>query len=295
MEGNDMYDLMDVLDIAFPNLGIYLKNVPKDFSIFGFPIAFYGLFVGLGVIAGILMASCQAARTGQDREDYWDLAFYAVTSAIIGTRAFYVIFRWDAYKDNLLSIFNLRNGGLAVYGGVIGGFAALFVYCKLKKKNALLMGDTAVPGLILGQIIGRLGNFTNREVFGEYTDNLLAMRLPVRAVRSGDISGSLAAHIPAGANYIQAHPTFLYEMIWNLMILTIMLLYTRHKKFHGQICLIYLGGYGLGRFFIEGIRTDQLFIPGTQIPVNQVLAMGMFLFSVLAWICVFIKKRKFLQ
>lgn len=264
---------MDIMDIAFPNLGIYLRNVPKGFKIFGFDIALYGVIIGIGVILGILIVARQAKLTGQDPDMYWDFAIYAVVLSIVGARIYYVIFDWDLYKDNLLSIFNIRQGGLAIYGGVIAGFSTLFVYARVKKQNALRMADTAVLGLILGQAIGRWGNFTNREVFGEYTDNLLAMRLPVVAVRSRDISESLAAHMEEGVNYIQVHPTFLYESLWNLGILLLMLLYWKHKKFEGEIALLYLGGYGLGRAWIEGIRTDQLFLPGTTVPVSQLLAV----------------------
>ena len=264
---------MEIMDIAFPNLGIYLRNVPKSFTVFGFEIALYGVIIGIGVIAGILMAARQAKVTGQDPDLYWDFAIYAVIFSIIGARLYYVIFEWDMYKDNLLSIFNLRQGGLAIYGGVIAAFATLFVYSKVKKQNALQMADTGVIGLILGQVIGRWGNFTNREVFGEYTDSFLAMRLPIEAVRAADISESIASHITEGVNYIQVHPTFLYESLWNLCLLVLALIYWKHKKFEGEIALLYLGGYGLGRAWIEGIRTDQLFIPGTQLPVSQVLAV----------------------
>lgn len=267
---------MDLMDIAFPHMGIYLRNVPKSFSIFGFEIAFYGVIIGLGVLAGILMAAKWAKVTGQDPDVYWDFAIYAVIFSIIGARVYYVVFQWDHYKNDLLSIFNLRQGGLAIYGGVIAAFTTLFIYAKCKKQNALRMADTGVLGLILGQMIGRWGNFTNREVFGEYTDNFLAMRLPIEAVRQGDISEALAAHIVEGTNYIQVHPTFLYESLWNLGILIIMLVYYKHKKFEGEVALLYLGGYGLGRAWIEGIRTDQLFIPGTRVPVSQVLALILF-------------------
>ncbi|MCM1134902.1 MAG: prolipoprotein diacylglyceryl transferase [Clostridium sp.] len=280
------------MDIAFPNLGIYLRNVPKGFSVFGFEIALYGVIICCGVIAGILLAARQAKATGQDPDMYWDFAIYAVIISIIGARIYYVIFEWDMYKDNLLSIFNIRQGGLAIYGGVIGGFSTLFAYAWLKKQKAFLMADTAVPGLILGQAIGRWGNFTNREVFGEYTDNLLAMRLPVEAVRSRDISEALAAHIAEGTNYIQVHPTFLYESLWNLGILALMLLYRKHKKFDGEIALLYLGGYGLGRAWIEGIRTDQLYLPGTTVPVSQVLAAVLFLGAAVCDIVVRIKLKK---
>lgn len=277
---------MDLMDISFPNMGIYLENVPKSFTIFGFEIALYGVIIGTGVLAGILIAAWQAKRTGQDPDLYWDFAIYAVIFSIIGARLYYVIFEWDMYKDNLLSIFNIRQGGLAIYGGVIAAFTTLFIYAKVKKQNAFLMADTGVIGLILGQVIGRWGNFTNREVFGEYTNNIFAMRLPIQAVRAADISESIAAHITDGVNYIQVHPTFLYESLWNLCLLVFALLYWKHKKFEGEIALLYLGGYGLGRAWIEGIRTDQLFIPGTQLPVSQVLAVILFVGAVICDIVV---------
>lgn len=282
---------MNAGDIAFPNLGIYLKNVPKSFSVFGIDIAFYGLLIGFGVLAGILLAAHIAKKTGQNPEDYWDFALYAVIFSIIGARIYYVVFAWDFYKDDLLSIFKVRNGGLAIYGGVIAAFITLFIYCRIKKKNPLLIGDTCMPGLILGQAIGRWGNFMNREVFGEYYDGLFSMQLPVSAVRARDISETIAAHIPEGANYINVHPTFLYESVWNLAVMAALLLFRKHKKFDGELCLIYLGGYGLGRFIIEGIRTDTLFIPGTQIPVSQVLALLMVIFAVAADIVVRMRKR----
>lgn len=282
---------MGVNDIAFPNLGIYLRDVPKSFSVFGFNIAFYGLIIGIGVLAGLLLAVRMAKITGQNPDDYWDFAIYAVIFSIIGGRIYYVIFAWDYYKDDLLGIFRLRNGGMAIYGAVIAAFITLFVYCRIKKKNPLLMGDTAMPGLILGQAIGRWGNFMNREVFGEYYDGLFTMQLPVEAVRARDISDNIAAHIPEGANYINVHPTFLYESVWNLLVLAALLLFRKHKKFHGELCLLYLGGYGLGRFVIEGIRTDTLFIPGTSVPVSQVLALLMVIFAVAADILVRLKMK----
>lgn len=283
---------MGVMDIDFPNLGIYLHNVPKGFTIFGFEIALYGVIIGIGVLAGILLAARLAKVTGQNPDVYWDFAIYAVIFSIIGARIYYVIFSWDMYKDDLLSIFNIRQGGLAIYGGVIAAFITLFVYAKVKKQNAFRMADTGVAGLILGQVIGRWGNFTNREVFGEYTDNLFAMRLPIEAVRKSDISESIAAHITEGVNYIQVHPTFLYESFWNLCLLIIVLIYWKHKKFEGEIALLYLGGYGLGRAWIEGIRTDQLFIPGTQLPVSQVLGIVLFLGAVICDVVVRIRLSK---
>lgn len=281
-----MQDIMGNMDIAFPNLGIYLKNVPKTFTVFGFPIAFYGVIIALGVLAGALMAAHVAKLEKIDSDLIWDFAIYAIVFSIIGARIYYVVFRWDAYRDNLLGVFNLRNGGLAIYGAVIAAFLTLFLYCRRKKLSFLQLADICVPGLVLGQVIGRWGNFTNREVFGEYTDNLLAMRLPTQMVRAADISESISAHIVEGTNYIQVHPTFLYESLWNLALLLLLLLYRKHKKFEGEQWLLYLGGYGLGRAWIEGIRTDTLFLPHTTIAVSQVLAVALVLVSLAADILV---------
>lgn len=284
---------MNAGDIAFPNMGIYLKNVPEAFYIFGFRIAFYGLFIGIGVMAGILTAVRIARKTGQNEDDYWDFAIWAVIFSIIGARIYYVAFSWDSYKDNLLSVFHLRSGGLAIYGGVIAAFITLFVWCRIKKKNPLLLGDTAMPGLILGQAIGRWGNFMNREVFGDFYNGLLSMQIPISDVRDkSDITENIYAHIPEGANYINVHPTFLYESMWNLLIFLLLLVYRKHKKFDGELCLLYLGGYGLGRFVIEGIRTDTLLIPGTTLPVSQVLAAMLVVFSVAVDILVRVRLGK---
>lgn len=283
---------MNAGDIAFPNLGIYLKDVPRSFSLFGFDIYFYGLIIGIGVIAGILMASHVAKISGQNPDTYWDFAIYAVICSVLGARIYYVLFSWDEFKDNPLRVFNIRQGGLAIYGAVIAAFITLFVYTKVKKQNALLMGDTAMAGLILGQAIGRWGNFMNREVFGEFYDGLLSMQLPIAAVRdSSDITENIIAHIPAGANYINVHPTFLYESLWNLLVFTLILLWRKHKKFDGELCLLYFAGYGLGRFIIEGIRTDTLFIPGTSIPVSQALSLVMVVFAVAVDVIVRIRRR----
>lgn len=283
---------MDINDIAFPNLGIYLHNVPKSFTVFGFQIALYGVIIGIGVLCGVLMAAHVAKKEGMDVDLIWDFAIYAIIFSIIGARAYYVVFEWDMYRTNPLSILNLRNGGLAIYGAVIASFITLFVYTRVKKVSFLQMVDVCVPGLILGQAIGRWGNFTNREVFGGYTDNPVAMRLPIDAVRARDISADVAAHIVEDTNFIQVHPTFLYECLWNLLILCIMLVYQKHKKFNGEIWLVYLGGYGLGRFWIEGIRTDQLYIMGTTIPVSQLIAIICVVVAVLADIIVRIRIRK---
>ena len=289
-----MQEIMEATDIAFPHLGIYLNNVPKGFTVFGFQIALYGVIIGIGVMCGVLMASYVAKKEGMDSDQVWDVAIYAIIFSIIGARVYYVVFEWEMYKNNLLNIFNLRNGGLAIYGAVIAAFLTLFIYTRIKKQSFLQLVDVCVPGLVLGQAIGRWGNFTNREVFGGYTDNLLAMRLPKGAVRLRDITADLEANkiVIDGMDYIQVHPTFLYECLWNLALLCLMLVYHKHKKFKGEIWLLYLGGYGLGRFWIEGIRTDQLYLTGTTIPVSQLIAIICVVVAVVADITVRIRLKK---
>lgn len=274
---------MGANDIAFPHLGIYLEDVPKSFFIFGFEVTFYGIVIYIGIILGVLLAAKVAKLEGMDTDIIWDFAIYAVIFSVIGARIYYVIFSWDMYKDNLWNLLNLRQGGLAIYGAVIAAFITLFVFCRIKKISPYQIGDCGVHGLVIGQIVGRWGNFFNREVFGGYTNSLFAMRLPVDSVRPWDIAQS---HLEGKAamgdvNFIQVHPTFLYEGVWNLGLLIFMLIYRKRKKYDGQMCLIYLGGYGIGRFFIEGIRTDQLLFPGTQIAVSQVLGMVLFIFAVI--------------
>lgn len=263
--------------INFPNLGIHLENVGQTISVFGFEIAYYGIIIGLGVLAGITIAAFLAKRTSQDPDTYYDLALYAVILSVIGARIYYVIFSWDSYKDDLLSIFNIRQGGLAIYGGVITAIITVYVYAKVKKIPFGLLTDTAGCGLILGQIIGRWGNFFNREAFGDYTNSLLAMQLPVDAVRISDITEKMMKHVEIidGIRYIQVHPTFLYESLWNVCILAIMLWWVKRKQFDGQVFLIYLFGYGVGRFWIEGLRTDSLMLFGTGLRVSQALALVM--------------------
>lgn len=269
-------------EISFPHLGIVIENLPKSISVFGFDIAFYGIIIGLGVVLGYFVAAYQATRTGQDKEVYLDFLIYAVIASIIGARVYYVIFSWNEYKDDLIQILNLRAGGLAIYGGIIAGIITALMYSKIKKIRFSLLADTACAGLLTGQIIGRWGNFINREAFGGYTDNLLAMRISTYDVSQAAITKEMLvmAERDGYVGYIQVHPTFLYESMWNLMLLIIILLYTKHKKFDGELFLMYLGGYGIGRFFIEALRTDQLKFMG--VAVSQWLGLSLFIISILA-------------
>ena len=286
---------MEGADIIFPHLGITISHLPKGITIGGFTIAFYGIIIALGMVGGLLLARWQAKRTGQDPEVYMDFAIWGIIFAIIGARLYYVAFSWDMYKDNLWQIFNTRGGGMAIYGGVIAAVITAIVFCRKKHYKFALFADTAVPGLILGQIIGRYGNFMNREAFGEYTDSFFAMRLKVADVTSSNITTTMQQHIITEneTRYIQVHPTFLYESLWNVMVLVIMLVYTKRKKFDGEIFLIYLIGYGIGRTWIEGLRTDQLLIGSTGIAVSQVLSAVLALGGITYWIYrrVRLKKR----
>lgn len=277
--------------IDFPNIGIHLESVGDHITVFGFDIAYYGMLIGLGILVGIFIAAAEAKRTKQKAEDYYDLTIYAVIFSIIGARLYYVIFSWDMYKDDLLSIFNIRQGGLAIYGGVIAAIITVCIFAKKRKMSAPLILDTAGLGLVAGQMIGRWGNFFNREAFGEYTDGLLAMRLPLDAVRSSDVTELMRKHMETvdGVSYIQVHPTFLYESLWCLMVLVVMLVYRKYKKFDGEVFLLYLFGYGAGRFWIEGLRTDQLLIPGWGFPVSQALAGVLVIGSLLL---IFYNRRK---
>ena len=292
--------------IRFPHLGLTL-NPGKSFTVFGIEIAYYGVIIALGMLAGALVAYREAKKTGQKVDDYIDFTLYTLIAAIIGARIYYVIFEWDYYSAHPLEIFNLRAGGLAIYGGVMASALTLFIFTKVKKLKFWLMADTAVHGLIIGQIIGRWGNFfnreafggmtelpwrmrlggwggglcTNREAFGGYTDSLFAMQLPVSEAKG--ITQELIEHLVTidGVSYVQVHPTFLYEGTWNLLLFIGICLYKRHKKFDGEIFAIYLMGYGVGRFIIEGLRTDQLVIKALGgIAASQVLSIILIVLAV---------------
>ena len=280
-------------DVLFPNLGIELENLGKSISVFGFEIAFYGIIIAIGVAAGYGIAQFQAKRSGQDTELYLDFALWAIIVSIFGARLYYVVFAWDEFRDNPIDILNLRTGGLAIYGGVIAGFLCALIFTKIKKINFRLFIDTCTPALLIGQAIGRWGNFFNREAFGEYYNGWFSMMLDIRDVHSDYrkpvemLMAKFADNPQAfektmeirensilidGATYIQVHPTFLYESLWNFALLILMLVYSKYKKFDGEVALIYFTGYGLGRFWIEGLRTDQLFLWGSPIAASQLLS-----------------------
>ena len=263
-------------EIWFPNLGIEIAHLDRVvFTVFGRNVYWYGIFIGLAVVLGVLMAMKEAKRTGQSPDMYVDFIIYALIFAIIGARLYYVIFSWDFYSAHPEKIFALREGGLAIYGGIIGGVLTAIVYCKRKGVNFWLLADTIAPCLAFGQMLGRWGNFFNREAFGGFTNGLLAMRLQVSQVRTSDISAEVMQHIVnyGGVDYIQVHPTFLYESLWNLCLFLLLIKFRPKKKFDGQVLGLYFLGYALGRVWIEGLRTDQLMFG--PFAVSQLLSGGL--------------------
>ncbi len=264
-------------DIAFPHLGIYLNHVIKTITLpGGFTVAMYGITMALSMLAGLCLAMRVAKKTGQNPDEYLNFALIGIVAALLGARIYYVAFTWDYYSRHPLEILNFRGGGLALYGSVIAGVLTIVIYARVRGLSLPLMLDTASTGMVLGQIIGRWGNFFNREAFGQYSDGLFAMRLPVDAVRADEITELMKQHAYTvnRVTYIQVHPTFLYESLWNVGVLTVLLLVTfsGKKRFHGEIFLLYLLLYSAGRAWIEGLRTDQLRFAHTAIAVSQLLA-----------------------
>lgn len=280
-------------DLYFPNLHIGIEHLVNHISIFGFPIAFYGMIIGCGMLLGLFVATKEYVRSGYKADDIQDFALWVIVLGIIGARIYYVIFEWDYYSKHLLEIPNIRQGGLAIYGGVLMALFTCIVYTKKKKLDFFPMADAGVLGLILGQAIGRWGNFFNAEAFGGYTDSLLAMRIKESIVNPAMINENVRSHILLldDISYIQVHPTFLYESVWNLCVFFFLLWFSKRKKFKGQVFLLYLGLYGFGRFFIEGLRADSLMLFGTGIAVSQALSLVLVLASVILQIF-FLKKKR---
>ncbi len=280
-------------EIWFPHLGIMIEKLDRAaFTFFGRDVYWYGIFIGMGVVLGVLLAMHEAKRTGQSKDTYLDFTLYAMIFSVIGARLYYVLFSWDYYSQHPEKIFAIREGGLAIYGGVIAGVLTAMVYCKKKKLNFWQFTDTVAPSLILGQAIGRWGNFFNREAFGRYTDGLFAMRYQLSQVRQSDVTADILQNLVHvdGVDYIQVHPTFLYESFWSICVMLLLLWLQRHKKFDGQVCAVYFFGYALGRVWIEGLRTDQLQIGGFA--VSQVLSAALILASLgLYW---YRKKQSFI-
>ena len=276
----------------FPNLGNYLAEHgitinPIAASPFGIDIYWYGIILTSGIVFGLLMAMYIAKKEGIDPDTVLDFILWDIVFAIVGARLYFVAFRWDQYKDNLKEIFNLRNGGIAIYGAIIASIIVAAIYTNRKKINLWLFGDVAAYGLLVGQIIGRYGNFVNQEAFGgEATEKaLFAMQIAKTQAIAHSTSKTIegfktytktlvdAAGLEKVVAYVQVHPTFFYESCWNLILLIVLLFYRPYKKAKGEIFFLYIMGYGVGRLWIEGLRTDQLVVQGLGVPVSQIVAI----------------------
>lgn len=269
--------------IRFPHLGITLEHVPRWFQIGGLDIACYGIVLAAAMMTGIFLVMKIADKTGQKGDDYFDLGIWAIAVSVICARIYYVVFSWDYYRSHIAEIVNIRQGGLAIYGGIAGGILTAILFCHIRKMSVRVVLDTACIGLVWGQMLGRWGNFFNREAFGGYTDSLLAMQIPLNDLRIDEVTQQMLDHqqVIDQVVYVQVHPTFLYESLWNLGVLLILLMLTFRvrERFSGMVVLFYLLLYGSGRVWIEGLRTDQLLIPGTQLPVSQLLSGVLVLLS----------------
>ncbi|HHZ02323.1 MAG TPA: prolipoprotein diacylglyceryl transferase [Tissierellia bacterium] len=240
---------------------------PVAFTIFGIDIMWYGVLISIGVLIGVLLALKEAKRTGFKEDNLLDFLLYAIPIAIVGARAHYVIFSWDYYSQNYSQIINIRSGGLAIHGAVIAGIITGIVFCKIRKINALELFDLIIPSLILGQAIGRWGNFINQEAYGGPTD------LPWGIMINGQ----------------KVHPTFFYESFINFCIFIFLMWFRKNKKTtHGQVLALYLILYSTGRFFIEGLRTDSLMFMGLR--VAQLISIGSIIVG--AALLMYIKKNK---
>ena len=259
--------------ITFPNLGLTFNINRAAFSIFGLDAYWYGIIIACGLILALIYAFRESKRTGLDQDDLLNMFLIAIPVSIICARLYYVIFSFDLYRDDLLSIFDIRNGGLAIYGGLIGAILTVLVYCRIKKINIGVVLDILAVGFLIGQAVGRWGNFVNGEAFGSYTTLPWAM-----SITSG--GSTIASH---------AHPTFLYESLWDALGVILLLIYRKHKRFSGEVFCAYIAWYGLGRFWIEGLRTDSLYLGPVRI--SQFLA----LISLLAAVIFIILYRRFVK
>ena len=236
--------------IRFPHLGIYLEYVGKNFTVFGISIAYYGVIIAVGFILAMLYCARHCRRCGIEPDTLYDFLIWMIPIAIIGARLYYVIFQWGDYRAHPIDALKIWEGGLAIYGGVIAGLLTGIVWCRKKKIPFGAMADVCAPGLLIGQCIGRWGNFVNGEAHGGPTTLPWGMTIDGQSM---------------------VHPTFLYESLWNLAGFVLLHFYSKKRRFKGEIALLYAAWYGAGRAWIEGLRTDSLYIGSVR--VSQLLAI----------------------
>ena len=260
--------------ITFPNLGISVNPDPVAFTVFGKDIYWYGIIIACGFVLAAIYMMRRAKAFGITDDDVLDMLLWAVPVGIVCARAYYCIFYWDLFRDNPVSVLYIWEGGLAIYGGVIGGALTLLIVAKVKKLPAPVLLDVAALGVIIGQFCGRWGNFMNREAHGAVTDSFLKMGLQ-----------------NAAGEVIYYHPTFLYESVWNLIGFIGLHFYVRRRRFDGEIFVLYMTWYGLGRVWIEGLRTDSLYLFSTGIRVSQLLAGVFFAAGMAILLTVYLKRK----
>ena len=273
--------------ISFPGLGLQFEVSRVAFSIGSIDIYWYAIIIATGFMLALAFAFKNFPKFGVDPDRAIDVVFFAMIFGIIGARLYYVAFQWDAYKDNLIEILNIRGGGLGFYGGIIGGIIGLIIGCKLRGQNILAFLDVAGGAVLIGQGIGRWGNFVNSEAFGSNTNLPWGMTSPKIAAyierHSEEVMGAVMdPNVPV-------HPTFFYESLWCAIGLLVFCCVMKKRKFDGQMLLFYLGWNGFGRMIIEGLRTDSLMIGPFRI--SQLLGALMFIFAV----CAFGVAMKFLK
>lgn len=256
--------------ISFPGFGIGEFTVDNvAFEIFGVSIAWYALIITCGMVMAVVYATLMAKKIGMLFDDVIDFALWTIPIGVLGARMYYVLTTLDEVRyETFFDVINIRGGGLAIYGGIIAGAITVLVVSYVKKINFLAFADCVAPGVLLAQGIGRWGNFMNGEAFGGQTDWFCRMGLQnINTFRDFGTS-----------ELVYVHPTFLYESLWNFLGFALVNLYAKFfgKKYDGQLFIMIFGWYGLGRMLIEGLRTDSLYIPGTELRVSQVLAAVIF-------------------
>lgn len=278
--------------IVFPNLGIDVEINSTAFSVFGFEIKWYAIIISFGLLLAVIYCFPRMKKFGIDPDRAIDAVIAGVIGGMIGARIYYVALRWEHYAGDIKAILNFRNGGLAIYGGLIGAVLIGGIVCKIRKVKLIPMLDIAGIGFLIGQGVGRWGNFVNQEAFGTNTDNLFAMTggtiQKIIIKETSDINGMMYG--TGMSELYGVHPCFFYESVWCILGFIILALYSKHRKFDGQIFLMYLTWYGTGRFIIEGLRTDSLMIG--NIRASQLLALICVLASLIIHIAVLLRAKR---
>ena len=284
----------DLTEIQFPKLGWTFHIDPTAFSIGGFDVQWYGILIVAGLLLALFYVMPRMKRFGIDSERAIDAVIGGVIGGIIGARAYYVLLRWDDYKGDIKAILNTRNGGLAIYGGLIGAVLVGLVICRIRKVRILPMLDVTVLGFLIGQSVGRWGNFVNQEAFGSNTSSFLGMtggRIQQTIIDQTSIGGEMNLNGNAAMMWEKAvHPCFLYESVWCLLGFLLLSAWSKRRKYDGQIFLMYMAWYGAGRFVIESLRTDSLM--AGSLKFSQVLSALLVIVSVILQIVFFFRRKR---